>query len=66
MAVASVSEIVASSTKSWQDAADSGFKRASKTVRGITGLRVLEQTAAVKKGKIIEYRVRMNVTFVLE
>jgi len=66
MAVARVSEIVASSTKSWQDAADTGFKRASKTLRGITGLRVLEQTASVKKGKIIEYRVRMNVTFVLE
>jgi len=66
MAIASVSEIVASSTKSWQDAADQGYKRASKTLRGITGLRVLEQTAAVSKGKITEYRVRMNVTFVLE
>ena len=66
MAVASVSEIVASSTKSFQDAAEQGFKRASKTLRGITGLRILEQTAAVKKGKIIEYRVRMNVTFVLD
>jgi len=66
MAVARVTEIVASSTKSWQDAADEGFKRARKTLRGITGLRVLEQTAAVNKDKIIEYRVRMNVTFILD
>jgi flavin-binding protein dodecin len=66
MAVARVTEIVASSTKSWQDAADEGFKRASKTLRGITGLRVLEATAAVNKRKITEYRVRMKVTFVLE
>jgi flavin-binding protein dodecin len=66
MAVARVTEIVASSTKSWQDAADQGFRRASKTLRGITGLRVLEATAAAGKGKIIEYRVRMKVTFVLE
>jgi flavin-binding protein dodecin len=66
MAVARVTEIVASSTKSWQDAADQGFKRASKTLRGITGLRVLEATAAVNKRKITEYRVRMKVTFVLE
>ncbi len=66
MAVARVTEIVSSSTKSWQEAADEGFRRARKTLRGITGLRVLEQTAAVSKDKITEYRVRMNVTFVLE
>ena len=66
MAVARVTEIVASSTKSWQDAAETGFKRAAKTLRGITGLRVLEQTASANKGKIIEYRIRMAVTFVLD
>ena len=66
MAVARVTEIVASSTKSWQDAAETGFKRASKTLRGITGLRVMEATASVKKNKIVEYRVRMKVTFVLD
>ena len=66
MAVARVTEIVASSTKSWQDAAETGFKRASKTLRGITGLRVMEATASVRKNKIVEYRVRMKVTFVLD
>ena len=66
MAVARVTEIVASSTKSWQDAADQGFKRASKTLRGITGMRLMEATASVNKGKVTEYRVRMKVTFVLE
>jgi len=66
MAVARVTEIVASSNKSWQDAAEVGFKRASKTLRGITGLHVLEQTAHAEKGKITEYRVRMSVTFILE
>ena len=66
MAVARVTEIVASSSKSWQDAADAGFKRASKTLRGITGMRLIEATAAVSKNKITEYRVRMKLTFVLE
>ena len=66
MAVARVTEIVASSSKSWQDAAEAGFKRASKTLRGITGIRLMEATAAVKKDKIIEYRVRMKVMFVLD
>jgi len=66
MAVARVTEIVASSNKSWQDAAETGFKRASKTLRGITGMRLIEATAAVSKNKITEYRVRMKLTFVLE
>ncbi len=66
MAVARITTIVSSSKTSWQDAAQDGFKRASKTLRGITGLQILEQTAHVERGKITEYRVRMNVTFVLD
>ena len=66
MAVARVTTIIASSEKSWQDAADSGFKRARKTLRGITGMRVLEQTVQIQKGKIAEYRVRLEVLFVLD
>lgn len=66
MAVARVTMIVASSKKSWEDAAEQGFRRASKTLRGITGLRITEQTARVERNKITEYRVRMQVTFILE
>ncbi|OFW17913.1 MAG: hypothetical protein A3H27_08385 [Acidobacteria bacterium RIFCSPLOWO2_02_FULL_59_13] len=66
MAVARVTTIVSSSNKSWQDAAEQGFKRASRTLRGITGLRISDQTAHAEGGKIVEYRVRMQVTFVLD
>jgi dodecin len=66
MAVARVTKITASSTKGFDDAVQQGLKRASKTVRGITGLHVVEQKAAVKNGKIAEYRVTMELTFVLE
>lgn len=66
MAVARATTIIASSEKSWQDAADQGFKRATKTLRGITGIRVLEQTAQIQKNKITEYRVRLEVLFILE
>ena len=66
MAVARVTTIVSSSKTSWQDAAQEVFKRASKTLRGITGLQILEQTVHVERGKSTEYRVRMNVIFVLE
>jgi flavin-binding protein dodecin len=66
MAVASVSKITAASSKSFDDAVKEGLARASKTLRGITGLHVLEQKASVTKGKIAEYRVTMEITFVLE
>jgi flavin-binding protein dodecin len=66
MAAARVTKITASSAKGFGDAVEEGLKRASKTVRGITGLHVVEQKASVKNGKIAEYRVTMEVTFVLE
>ncbi len=66
MAVASVSKITASSTKSFDDAVREGLQRANKTLRGITGLHVIEQKAAVSGGSITEYRVTMEVTFILE
>ncbi len=64
--VARVTEIIASSPKSFDDAIKVGFKRATKTLRGITGLRVIEQRVAVEADQIKEYRVRMEVIFVLE
>ena len=64
--VARVTEIVAGSPKSFDDAIQIGFSRAVKTLRGITGLRVMEQRVAVEDAKIVEYRVRMEVIFVLE
>ena len=64
--VARVSEIIAASPKSFEDAISQGFKRASKTLRGITGVKIIEQRIAVENNKLIEYRVRMEVIFVLE
>lgn len=64
--VARVTEVVAGSSKSFDDAIQVGFSRAAKTLRGITGLRVMEQRVAVEDAKIVEYRVRMEVIFVLE
>lgn len=64
--VARVSEVIAASQISFEDAIRLGFERANRTLRGITGLRILEQRVSVKDGKIDEYRVRMEVIFVLE
>jgi flavin-binding protein dodecin len=64
--VARVTEIIAASPKSFDDAVSQGFKRATKTLRGITGMKIIDQKIAVENNKMIEYRVRMDVIFVLE
>ena len=66
MAVASVTKITAASSESFDAAVREGLARANKTVRGIIGLHVIEQKASVENGKIEEYRVTMEVTFILE
>lgn len=66
MAVASVTRITAASPEGFDDAVREGVTRANKTLRGITGVHVLEQKAKVSNGKIDEFRVTMEVTFVLE
>jgi flavin-binding protein dodecin len=64
--VARVTEIIAGSPKGFEDAIKLGFARATKTLRGITGMRIIELRVAVENSKIMEYRVRMEVIFVLE
>ena len=66
MSVARVSKITSASSKDFDDAVRSGLERASRTLRGITGLHIVEQKAKVNNGRIDEYRVTMEVTFVLE
>ena len=66
MAVARVTRLTASSQTSWQDAVQEAIDRANKTLRGLTGLEVVSQKAKIVDGKITEYRVTIDVTFVLE
>jgi flavin-binding protein dodecin len=64
--VARVTEAIAESPVSFEDALQVGFKRATETLRGITGMRVLEERASVKDNKIANFRVRFEVIFLLE
>ncbi len=64
--VARVTNAIAESPISFEDALQVGFKRAAETLRGITGLRVLEQRISVKDNKIATYRVRFEVIFILD
>jgi len=66
MSVAKISEITSTSKKSFDDAVADGIKRAHKTLRGISGAWVADQEVAVKSGEIVEYKVRLRLTFVLD
>jgi dodecin len=66
MAVARVTKITASSTQGFQAAVNDGLTRAAATLRGITGLEVVSQKAKVENNRITEYRVTIELTFVLD
>jgi flavin-binding protein dodecin len=66
MAVARVTEIIAASKKSFDDAVEQGIARASKTLKNIEGAWVQDQKVVVKNGRITEWRVALKVTFILE
>jgi len=67
MSVASVSEIKASSTESFDDAVRQGVARAVKTIRNVKSAWVQNQDVRIdENGNIAEYRVQLKVTFILE
>jgi flavin-binding protein dodecin len=66
MSVARVTEISATSPQSFEDAIRQGLDRATKTLRGVTSAWVKDQRVKLDNGRIAEYQVNMEVTFVLE
>lgn len=66
MSIARITEISASSDKSFEDAVKQGISRAAETIQGITGAWVESQKVTVNDGKIDQYRVNMKVTFILK
>jgi hypothetical protein len=66
MAVARVTEISSTSTKSFDDALVQGIARATKTLRNVKSAWVKEQRVDVENGRIAEYQVNILVTFVLD
>jgi len=67
MSVAKVSEIIVSSTKSFDDAIKMGVARSQKTLRNLKSAWIESQQIKLDdEGKITEYRVQMKVTFVID
>ncbi|MGI9219847.1 MAG: dodecin family protein [Woeseiaceae bacterium] len=65
MSVAKITELSASSSKSFEDAIENGIKRANDTLDNVEGAWVQDMKVTCKNGKIDEYRVNLKVTFVL-
>jgi len=64
--VARVTEVIAGSPNSFEEAVTLAFDRANKTLRNITGLKITDMSIMCEGGKIQEYRVKAEVIFVLE
>ena len=65
MSVAKNIEITSTSTKSFEDAVNSGIAKACETIKGVKGAWIKEQKVKIENGKVSEYNVMMIITFVL-
>ena len=63
MWVSKVSQIIGSSPSSFEDAAQSVLARANRTLRGITGFKVVEKRLKIDENGIAEYRVHLRLNF---
>ncbi|MCD4736772.1 MAG: dodecin family protein [Bacteroidales bacterium] len=63
MAVLKVIELLASSEKSWEDAAKNAVKEANKSLKGIKSVYIQDLSTTVEDGKIKEFRVNAKITF---
>jgi flavin-binding protein dodecin len=66
MSIAKVTEISATSKKSFEDAIQQGIARANKTLRNVRSAWIKEQQVRVEGGGITEYQVNLMVTFVID
>lgn len=66
MGVIKVVELVGESQKSWDDAARNAVSEAARTIQGITGVEVLNWTANVNAGDVVEYKANVKVAFAVQ
>ncbi len=66
MSIVKVLEVMANSTKSWEDAAQNAVSHASKTLHNIRSIWLEDQSAVVHNNKITEYRVSVKLSFEID
>jgi len=63
MAVYKIVEIVGTSPKSWEDAAQKALATAAKSLEDLRVAEVVRQDLTIEKGTVTAYRVRLNLSF---
>ena len=58
-------EIMGVSTESFEEALDQAVSKAAESINGITTVKVIDQTADVRDGKVAAYRVTVKLSFVV-
>ncbi|WP_010114083.1 dodecin family protein [Acinetobacter sp. P8-3-8] len=66
MAIAKVVEVNSSSTKSFEDAIQTGIAKVTETIKNVQGAWINEQKVIIKENKITEYRVNLKISFLVE
>lgn len=66
MAIAKVIKLIGSSEKSFDDAIKSMVQRAQKTIRNLTGVKILSQKIKIKSNDSMEYRIEAEAIFLIE
>jgi dodecin len=61
-----VTELVGTSSQSWEAAAKTAIETASKTLRDLRVAEVVRQDVTIENGKVASYRIRLNVSFKYE
>lgn len=58
-----VTEVIGTSTKSWEDAAKTAVETASDTLRDLRIAEVVKMDLKIEDGKVLEYRTRLQLSF---
>jgi hypothetical protein len=66
MSTLKVIEVLAESTKSWEDAAQSAVAEAAETLHGVKSIYIKDMEATVDNGKIRSYRINAKLSFLLD
>jgi len=66
MTVVKIVELIGSSPKGWEEAAQDAVKEAAKTVKNIKSVDVKRCTAKVRENKIVEYRAAVKIAFIVD
>tara|TARA_B100001778_G_scaffold14692_1_gene11295 strand:+ start:3911 stop:4114 length:204 start_codon:yes stop_codon:yes gene_type:complete len=65
MTIARITEVISTSSISFDDAIKKGIERAAKTLDNVDGAWVQDQKVTVENGSISEFEVTLKITFVL-